>query len=72
MPTVAVLPVPEQPPESLVVRLDLEFSGRVANVSTIVLDGARHEILLERDSHREQFWAAFKAFIHDQDPMVPL
>lgn len=49
-----------------------EFSTRVANVSTIVLDGARHEILLERDSHREQFWAAFKAFIHDQDPMVPL
>ncbi len=49
-----------------------EFSGRVANVSTIVLDGARHEILLERDSHREQFWAAFKAFIQDQDPMVSL
>ncbi len=49
-----------------------EFSTRVANVSTIVLDGARHEILLERDSYREQFWAAFKAFIHDQDPMVPL
>ncbi len=49
-----------------------EFSTRVANVSTIVLDGARHEILLERDSHREQFWAAFKAFIHDQDPLVPL
>ncbi len=49
-----------------------EFSTRVANVSTIVLEGARHEILLERDSFREQFWAAFKAFIHDQDPMVPL
>ena len=29
----------------------------------IVLEGARHEILLERDSYREQFWAAFKAFI---------
>jgi lysophospholipase len=25
--------------------------------------GSRHEILQERDSIREQFWAAFDAFI---------
>ena len=29
----------------------------------IVIPGARHEILMERDAIREQFWAAFDAFI---------
>lgn len=29
----------------------------------IVIDGARHEILQEREAFREQFWAAFDAFI---------
>jgi len=29
----------------------------------IVIDGARHEILQEKDSFREQFWAAFDAFV---------
>jgi lysophospholipase len=28
-----------------------------------VLRGARHEILMESDPIREQFWAAFDAFI---------
>jgi lysophospholipase len=28
-----------------------------------VIPGARHEILMERDAIREQFWAAFDAFI---------
>jgi lysophospholipase len=28
-----------------------------------VLDGAAHEILIERDVFREPFWAAFDAFI---------
>lgn len=31
----------------------------------IVLRGSRHEILQERDSIREQFWAAFDAFVRD-------
>ena len=31
--------------------------------SQIVLRGSRHEILQERDSVREQFWAAFDAFV---------
>lgn len=31
--------------------------------SQLVLRGARHEILQERDSIREQFWAAFDAFV---------
>jgi lysophospholipase len=29
----------------------------------IVIDGAEHEILMERDSLRDQFWAAFDQFI---------
>jgi len=29
-----------------------------------VIDGAEHEILIERDSLRDQFWAAFDAFVH--------
>ncbi len=33
----------------------------------VTIDGARHEILQERDELREQFWAAFDAFV----PGVP-
>jgi lysophospholipase len=29
----------------------------------ITVDGSRHEILMERDELREQFWAAFDAFV---------
>lgn len=29
----------------------------------IVINGARHEILQEKDQYREQFWAAFDAFV---------
>jgi lysophospholipase len=29
----------------------------------VTIDGARHEILMEKDIYREQFWAAFDAFI---------
>ncbi|HYH71301.1 MAG TPA: alpha/beta hydrolase, partial [Methyloceanibacter sp.] len=31
--------------------------------SQIVMRGSRHEILQERDAIRQQFWAAFDAFI---------
>ena len=33
--------------------------------SQIVLRGSRHEIMQERDDIREQFWAAFDAFVGD-------
>ena len=36
---------------------ELRVGGQVA------IAGARHEILMERDIIREQFWAAFDAFI---------
>ncbi len=29
----------------------------------VIIPGARHEILMERDALREQFWAAFDAFV---------
>ena len=40
---------------------DLAFRLKVG--SQILLRGARHEIMQERDAIREQFWAAFDAFI---------
>jgi lysophospholipase len=39
------------------------FAARLKSGHAIVLPGARHEILMERDPIREQFWAAFDAFI---------
>jgi lysophospholipase len=39
------------------------FAARLKAGHAIVLPGARHEILMERDAIREQFWAAFDAFI---------
>ena len=40
-----------------------ELAVRLRAGSQIVLRGSRHEILQERDSIREQFWAAFDAFM---------
>ena len=40
-----------------------ELAIRLRAGSQIVLRGSRHEILQERDSIREQFWAAFDAFV---------
>jgi lysophospholipase len=39
------------------------FASRIKNCTRIVLAGSRHEILQERDELREQFWAAFDAYI---------
>ncbi|RDI57141.1 alpha/beta fold hydrolase [Microvirga subterranea] len=39
------------------------FAARLKAGHAIVIPGARHEILMERDPIREQFWAAFDAFI---------
>jgi lysophospholipase len=39
------------------------FASRLKAGRIIVLPGARHEILMERDEIREDFWAAFDAFI---------
>jgi lysophospholipase len=39
------------------------FASRLKAGHAIVIPGSRHEILMERDVIREQFWAAFDAFI---------
>jgi lysophospholipase len=45
-----------------------KFAERLRVGSHLVVAGARHEILMERDRYRAQFWAAFDAFV----PGTPL
>ena len=40
-----------------------ELAAQLKAGSQIVIEGARHEILQERDEPREQFWAGFDAFV---------
>jgi lysophospholipase len=44
------------------------FAKRLRAGSHLVIPGSRHEILMEQDRYREQFWAAFDAFV----PGTPL
>jgi lysophospholipase len=44
------------------------YTRRLRSGSLMVIDGARHEILQEADLYREQFLAAFKAFIPEEEP----
>jgi lysophospholipase len=39
------------------------FASRLRSGRLIVIDGAEHEIMMERDALRDQFWAAFDKFI---------
>lgn len=39
------------------------FASHIKNCTLLVLAGSKHEILQERDQLREQFWAAFDAYI---------
>jgi len=42
----------------------IEAYGRyLRGASVVTIDGARHELMQERDVYRDQFWAAFDAFI---------
>ncbi len=45
-----------------------EFAYHLRAGSHLVIPGARHEILQEQDRYRQQFWAAFDAFV----PGTPL
>jgi alpha-beta hydrolase superfamily lysophospholipase len=36
------------------------FAVRLRAGSHLVIPGARHELLMEQDRYREQFWAAFE------------
>ena len=39
------------------------YASRIKTCARIVIAGAKHEILQERDQFRDQFWAAFDAFV---------
>lgn len=39
------------------------FAQRLDTASLVVIPGAQHEILMERDQLRAQFWAAFDVFV---------
>jgi lysophospholipase len=39
------------------------LAGALRAGGQVLIPGARHEILMERDSIRQQFWAAFTAFV---------
>lgn len=43
------------------------FAARLKTGSALVLPTARHEILMESDAIRAQFWAAFDAFVPGED-----
>lgn len=47
------------------------FARRVPKVACVVAEQARHEVLLESDEIRAQFWAAFDSFIDAQEPHTP-
>lgn len=45
-----------------------EYARSLRSGSVVTIDGAQHEILQEADIYREQFWAAFDAFIPGEGP----
>jgi lysophospholipase len=45
-----------------------EFATLLRAGSHLVVNGAQHELLMEQDRYRSQFWAAFDAFV----PGTPL
>jgi lysophospholipase len=45
-----------------------DFALRLRTGSHLVISGAQHELLMEQDRYRSQFWAAFDAFV----PGTPL
>lgn len=44
-----------------------DFTSMARTISNLSIPGAQHEILMERDEIRAQFWAAFDAFIPGSD-----
>jgi lysophospholipase len=39
------------------------FSVRLRAGSHLIVPGSKHELMMERDVYRSQFWAAFDAFV---------
>lgn len=54
--------------ESIVCNASIErLSLRLRAGGQVVVPGSRHELLMERDIYREQFWGAFDAFARPDD-----
>lgn len=47
------------------------FAMRLRAGNHLVISGSRHEILMERDIFRSQFWAAFDAFVPGSGAIAP-
>ncbi len=47
------------------------FAARLRAGRVVVIEGAEHEILIERDVFRRQFWAAFDQFVPGSEAEVP-
>jgi len=47
----------------------LRLAGRSPLIDCVTVDGALHEIMMERDVYRAAFWRAFDAFV---DPIVEM
>jgi len=48
------------------------FSRQIGGIPMVTIEHAYHEVLLERDSMREQFWAAFDSFMEQHSkPVIP-
>ncbi|MBX6426640.1 MAG: alpha/beta hydrolase [Variibacter sp.] len=45
-----------------------QFAIRMRAGAHLVVPGARHELLMEQDFYRQQFWAAFDAFVPGSAP----
>lgn len=44
------------------------FAARLPQATCLTIDGAEHEILMERDIYRDQLWRAFDAFCQEKAP----
>lgn len=40
-----------------------DYARQIRGATSITIDGARHELMQEDDHYRQQFWAAFDAFV---------
>jgi lysophospholipase len=48
------------------------FAARLRGGRIVTVDGAEHEIMIERDGLRDQFWAAFDAFVPGAPARTPI
>ena len=48
-----------------------QFASRLATGLFLVIEGSEHEIMIERDALRAQFWSAFDQFVSGSQPNPP-